>query len=226
MRLAGALALATALVLVGACGKQPYRVANLAKSDINFVADAHQAAITELLDELTAKLYRRNPRELRKQPGASIESRRSQLFDTSGRLQFEELDYREEVDAILLGLDPGFSGDRVFAVMTGLTGMLRRAYNYQDEFFILHELDQQRLYNSARNIEILVWRLKHRTDDQGELLLLTNSSAEDDTENLSFERLFGKLIAIQDLLARITADRTNRTITKVVHSVATATFLP
>ncbi len=220
------LPLLLAALLLSGCAGQALRPANLFKTEIDFVADSHLAMVESLLQELLEKLYRRNPVQLQRATvPVTLEQRHAQLFGQAGRLQFAELEYREEISAILLGLDPDWEGDRVFAVMTGLTGMLRRAYNYEREFFILSDLDHQRLYNSARNIEILVWRLNHRHDFDGNPLLLTNSGP-DEEQNLSFERLFGKLIAVQDLLAGITADRTDRTITRLAQSVATAAFLP
>ena len=56
-------------------------------------------------------------------------------------------------------------------------------------------------------------------------MLLSNEIAGD-VRNLSFEREFGKMIAYQDVMAQIAAQRTNRTIRRVVQSVATAVFLP
>ena len=47
-----------------------------------------------------------------------------------------------------------------------------------------------------------------------------------DARNLSFEREFGKMIAYQDAMAQIAAQRTNRTIRRVVQTLATAVFLP
>lgn len=43
---------------------------------------------------------------------------------------------------------------------------------------------------------------------------------------MSFEREFGKLIAQQDTLARIIAEKTNCTIVRAIQSVASAVFLP
>ena len=44
--------------------------------------------------------------------------------------------------------------------------------------------------------------------------------------NLSFEREFGKMIASLDILSKIAADKSNRTVVKVIQTVATAVFLP
>ncbi len=202
-----------------------YQFKNIAKTDIDMVADTHLRQVNSLLRELTVKLYKRNPAELTKKPGQTIETRLSQLFDRPGDLRFAELDKQHDIKAILLAFDPEFSGDRVFALMAGLCGMISQSYNFQDEFFLLDRLDGQKLYNSARNIEILVWRLSNKRDQAGRLFLLTNGE-ENGVANLSFERLFGKMIALQDMLATIIADRNNRTINTVVHGIATAAFIP
>jgi hypothetical protein len=47
-----------------------------------------------------------------------------------------------------------------------------------------------------------------------------------DAPNLSFEREFGKMIAYQDVMADLAAQRTNRTIRRIVQTLATAVFLP
>lgn len=216
----------TVLLCLAGCAGSGFGVGNLAKSDMSYVADAAMRENERLLRELAIKLYRRNPREVKKgiepDPGVKV----GQLFAYPGRrLQFAELQGREEIDAMLMGLDPDFSGDRVFAIMAGLTGMVRRSYGYQSEYFLFDRLDAQALYNSARNIEILMWRLHTRSNTGGEPLLLTNSQSGE-VHNLSFERLFGKLIGLQDLMAHMAEDRSNRTITRVVQSAASVVFLP
>jgi len=44
--------------------------------------------------------------------------------------------------------------------------------------------------------------------------------------DISFDRLFSKMVMVQDMMALIVADKTNRGITKVVQSVAQLAFLP
>lgn len=218
------LAFLSAVALSACAGS--FRPQTLAKTDIDLVTDRSIALLERQLRELTIKLYRRNPRELAKRRGATIEARLHQLFSQPGELQFAELDNRQSTDAILLAFDENYAGDRVFAVMAGLTDMLRRSYGYKAEYFVLDELDQQKLYNSARNVEILVWRLSQRRDAKGELFLLSNEMGDAGADNLSFERLFGKMIAVQDLMAEITADSTQRTINRVVQGAASMIFLP
>ena len=212
------------LMLISGCGSNSNLIQNLAKSDINMVGDNHIQQSNTLLKSLVRKLYKRNPKELRKSGERSIEERIEQIFLDPGHLRFAELNNLESIDAMLLSFDESFQGDRVFALGVGLRGMFYRAYNEKAELFMLDKLDAQKLYNCARNIEILAWRLSHRRDGNGELFLLTNNTGE--PVNLSFERLFGKLIQVQDMMAKITADRTERTIKKIVHRLASAVFLP
>ncbi|MDQ1346265.1 MAG: hypothetical protein QG586_1797, partial [Pseudomonadota bacterium] len=78
---------------------------------------------------------------------------------------------------------------------------------------------------AARNVEIAAWKLANARDAQGQLLLLSNHGAGD-VQNISFEREFGKVIGYQDVMARVTAQRTNRIIRRSTQFIATAVFLP
>ena len=212
------------LVLVG-CSNPGASLSKLAKSDIDMVADVHLRKAEDLVRSLTVKLYRRNPKELKKAEGQSIDSRLVQLFNEDRVLQFSEIDNKRGTEAILLALDQDYKQDRVFALMVGLLSMVRAAYGNQPEFFMLDELDPQAFYNSARNIEILVWRLKSRVDSEGKPLLLTNSLG-DEEQNLSFERLFGKLISVQDMMAQVASQKWDRAINLIFQQTATMVFLP
>lgn len=89
------------------------------------------------------------------------------------------------------------------------------------------DLDQQKIYHCARNLESIAWQLNSRRADNGELFILANSiDAQSGLSNFSFERLFGKMIAIQDVLAQIISDKNDRAINKVVHGVASTVLLP
>ncbi len=204
---------------------RPMELKQIAKTDVDMVADAMFQETTRLMKDLMVKLYRRNPRELARGKGTTVEKRVSALFDTRDKELPLEMDQKIGIEAVLLCFDEAFEGDRVLALVSGLKDMIIGAYDGQEEFFVLSPLDQQKLYNSARNLEILVWRLSNKRKENGELFLLTNGTA-DGIPNLSFERLFGKMIAIQDMMARIMSDRTNRLINRIVISVATAGFLP
>ena len=207
---------------LSACGG--YELRNLAKSDINLVTDEFIAETRRLVRELMIKLYRRNPRQLERGHAASVEQRLRQLLDTPGPLSYDELGRMQEIAALELVFDESFHGDRVFALTVGLGGMLRRAYGYDTESFMFDSQNPGVLETSARNIEILVWRLKNNRDASGHPFLVT-SEYNGRIDNLSFERLFGKLIALQDMMARIAGDAGDRRVTRVVHT-ATSVFIP
>ena len=221
-RVLQAAAVAAATLALSACGG--YELKNLAKSDINLVTDEFIRETRALVLELTAKLYGRNPDQLQRGKVHSVEGRLQQLRDTPGPLVFFELGRAEDIAALELVFDPGFSGDRVFALTVGLGGMLRRAYGYNTESFLFDSLNAATLETSARNIEILHWRQKNNRQPDGAPFLIT-SEYQGVVDNLSFERLFGKLIALQDMMARIASDAGDRRVTKVVHT-ATSVFIP
>ena len=125
----------------------------------------------------------------------------------------------------MLALKPEYSGDRVFAFGVGLASTVFLSYNGKTEFYLTDSLDPQKLYNSARNIEIAAWKLANARDARGEPLLVSNEKT-DDVANLSFERELGKMIAYQDVMADVAAQRTNRVIRRIVQTLATAVFLP
>ena len=91
---------------------------------------------------------------------------------------------------------------------------------------MVDSVDPQKLYNCARNLEIAMWKLSNDRDSKGELFLMSNSSADEEISNLSYERLFGKLIATQDNMAIILANKKQRGIKKIIQNMATAVFLP
>jgi len=195
---------------------------SLAKTDIDMVADTSLREMNRLMEKLLVKLYKRNPLQLDKASRMSIGQRQDQVFDTPGRLVFDELSNLQGTAALNLAFNPTYQGDRVFALMTGLVGMVRSAYNWQDEQFMFDYLDEQKLFDSARNIEVLAWRLSNTKDASGDLLLFSNSRAGEE-ENLSYERIFGKMIAIQDMMAFTIVGKWERGVNGVIKK---AVFLP
>ena len=215
------LVLILSLTLV-ACGG--FEVKNLAKSDIDMVTDEFIAESRRLVLELMVKLYKRNPDQLRKIPGLTVEGRMAQLRVNRHELDFEELGGRQGIDAMNLAFDPGFRGDRVFALTVGLGSMLRQAYGHKPEMFIYDQLNAPALRTSARNVEVLAWKLRNARDNDGEYFLISHEY-QGKVDNLSFERLFGKLIVMQDIMARIAGDADDRAVTAAVHTVGRA-FIP
>lgn len=230
------LALAT-VVLVGCAGDpiqrkngtQTQRVFTfdaLAKSDVDQISEITQREALQQLRVLTEKLYRRNPAEFRKAGHASAEAATEFLFANLAIWAESPLKGSDWERDFRAAFREDFTGDRVHAYMSAMLAMVMTAYEHKQQFFITDKLVAQKLYNSARNIEIAVWKLSNaRLADAPTPLLLTNSM-DAGGQNLSYEREFGKLIGIQDVLALIIEDSSNRTITRVVQNAASFVFLP
>lgn len=209
----------------GKAGSSGFDPGQLAKTDIDRVAEAHQREIFASLKLLAEKLYRRNPREWRKSGQASVEAAVARIFEGRHEWRFAELEGKRGTEAIQLAFREDYAGDRVLAFVAGLGGMIQASFHDKAEFFVLDDLDPQALHNAARNVEIAVWKLSNAHAAGGELLLISNE-ASGPVRNLSFEREFGKMIGNLDLLSKIVADKTSRTVVKVIQNVATALFLP
>ena len=67
------------LLSVALTGCGSYELKNLAKSDIDLVADEFIVETRSAVRELVVKLYARNPDQLRKNPGMTVEGRLAQL---------------------------------------------------------------------------------------------------------------------------------------------------
>jgi len=203
---------------------QSFDIKNLVKSDVDMVAEVHLGLALKYLEALTEKLYRRNPREWRKGGQLSVEVAVASIFGEARPLSFKALKGQRSIHAMRLAFDESYAGDRVLALMEGLRGMLLDSYNGKQEFYLLDELDPQKLHNAARNVEIAVWKLSSDRNAEGRLFLLSNEM-NGSVRNLSFERLFGKIMALQDSMAQIVADATNRRIKNVIQSVASSVFI-
>ncbi|MGA9991490.1 MAG: hypothetical protein WBP86_04065 [Thiobacillaceae bacterium] len=220
---------------LAACSSQPiqrsdgtttarsFSITNLAKSDVDTVTEIHQKEALAALKRLTEKLYRRNPAEWRKSNFTSEEDAVSDIFSP---LDHWNLSSRQTLDwkaAIFTAFREDYAGDRIRSVMEGLLTMTMTAYDNKTEFYMLESLDPQKLYNTARNFEVVAWKLSNARNAHGELMLLSNSVDANGAANLSFEREFGKLIETQDLIALVIEEKTNRTMRTGV--IDTATFI-
>ena len=226
------------VALLSACSGQPiqrkdgsssvrsFSVKDLAKGDVDNVVEIHQKEIISILKTLTLKLYRRNPNEWRKSGFASAEAATADLFKSVPDWQAspdKNLVWESSLRDLWL---EDFAGDRVKTLMSGLLVMHMAAFNHQTEFYLLTEMDAQKLYNAARNTEAVVWKLSNAKNLRGETILLSNGLDGNGVANLSFEREFGKLIGVQDALAKVIEDKNNRAIRFGVVNLASMIFLP
>lgn len=196
----------------------------LVKNDIDRVCEAHREELQKSLRLIAEKLYRRNPREWKKDNRLGPEEALTRLFDAGASWRFAELDGKAGSEAIQLALREDYRGDRVFALVAGLGGMTDAAFDGKREFYMTDELDPQKLHNAARNIEIAMWKLANDRTADGVPMLLTNEAGP--PANLSFEREFGKMIGSLDTLSAIIAGKSQRTVVKVLQTMASAVFLP
>ena len=191
------------------------------------MADVELAENTQSLRVLMTKLYKRNPQQLAKSTADPADKMVDWVFD--GELQhqfkFKEIDNKQGTDAIFLAFDANYQGDRVLPFIVGLHTMLLKAHGNKKDFYLTDSLDPQNIYNAARNIEIAAWKLSTSRDANGNLYLLTNEINTTD-RNLSFEREFGKMIGRTDLYAISLAEKSQRLISRIMQSIATAAFLP
>ena len=196
-----------------------------AKSDFDHLADVEMRENTQSLRVLMVKLYKRNPRELRKSTADSAEEMAKSVFENKRDWRFNEISEAQGTDAIQQALRPDYPGDRVLSLIVGLQTMLIKAHGGKTEFYFTDSIEPQNVYNAARNVEIAVWKLSNARDDTGQFYLLTNE-LNGSERNLSFEREFGKIIGSLDLFAITLSEKLQRSITRVVQTFATALFLP
>jgi hypothetical protein len=199
----------------------------LGKGDSDRMADVEVRENTESLRLLMLKLYKRNPHELQKSTPDVAEKMVNWVFngETQHHYQFESINNQQGTEAIFLAFKPDFTGDRVLAFIVGLQTMLLKAHGNKTDFYLNDSIDPQHMYNVSRNIEIAAWKLSNARDETGTLYLLSNEINDKD-KNLSFEREFGKMIGRTDLFAITLAEKSQRLISRVVQSLATAVFLP
>lgn len=230
------IVLALMPILLGACmeSAKPVRPSEsgtpeisfsaVGKSDVDMFTDRTIQANMRDLRRLMEKLYKRNPREWKK-TGIPPEQRMEQVFDGPHIPLIKGLEDVRDLAALRLAFDPEFTGDRVLAFVYGLKTMILTAYGDKTDFYLFDDVDPQSLSNSARNVEIAAWKLMTVYDDRGQPLIYSNA-IEGEVVNLSYERLLSKIIARQDMMARIVADKSQRAFRTVIQSFASAVFLP
>ncbi|HEX9195441.1 MAG TPA: hypothetical protein VF854_05415 [Azonexus sp.] len=196
----------------------------LAKSDVDRIADTDRAEVVEGLLLIADKLYKRNPKEWKKGGAVSREAAVERLRLRNSR-SWPEFGGLRERQAAALAFSNAYDGDRVAALVYGLLTMVDAAFEHKEEFYILDSLNETKLYNAARNMEIAVWKLSNDRNQAGELFLLSNE-LDPANRNLSFEREFGRITGLLDLMAKIVADRNGRTVSRSAQAVATMVFLP
>ena len=198
---------------------------NIAKTDIDIITEIHVNNAKENIEDLIIKLYKLNPIYIRKNEKFNNVS--EVIIDIFKDIDVKKIDKtgKNNINLILKGFNHDFNGDRIYYICKGLYGMINASYNYKNKFYLTDpKLDAQKLMNTAINIETLVWRLSN-SKNNGELLIKTNNINKNKI-NLSFERLFGKLINNQENMARIISSQQGRIIQKAAKGIVSSIFLP
>lgn len=209
----------------GTTSEREFSVSSLAKTDVDMISELTQREVIKSLKVVTEKLYKRNPQEYRKAGLDSAEAAMARIFEHLDKGRESPIALMNWQDNFGVAFQDAYTGDRVFAFMAALTGMVMASYDYKTAFYVADRVEPQKLYNCARNIEVAVWKLSNARLASGNKVLVTNS-IDGDMQNLSFEREFGKIIAQQDMLALIIEDRGNRAITRAIQNAAAFRFLP
>ena len=198
---------------------------NIAKTDIDIITEIHVSNAKENIEDLIIKLYKLNPIYIRKNEKFNNVS--EVIIDIFKDIDVKKIDKtgKDNINLILKGFNHDFNGDRIYYICKGLYGMINASYNYKNKFYLTDpKLDAHKLMNTAINIETLVWRLSN-SKNNGEILIKTNNINKNKI-NLSFERLFGKLINNQENMARIISSQQGRIIQKAAKGIVSSIFLP
>lgn len=180
---------------------KPFEGNQLLQSDSGRFATLAMRDNLDALAVLLDKLYRRNPQMWRKAPAESREAAVAQVVAAIAQHQaLPGTGGVRDIAAVRLAFEPNFEGDRAGTLIYGLGTMLITAHGEKVTFYLTDTLNDEHLYNAARNVEIAVWLLNTKQDAQNQAMLLANGQGNDGL-NVSFEREFGKIIARLDLLA-------------------------
>jgi hypothetical protein len=200
-------------------------ISQFGKTDFDRMADYEIRENIESLKILMVKFYKKNPKELRKTSSDNAEIVTNWVFNAKHDWKFKSINFAQGTDALNQVFDESFEGDRVLSLITGLYTMIKKAHGDKIEFFIFDSLNAQLIYNSARNVEIVLWKLSTKKNITGQLFLVSNEM-DKNKENLSFEREFGKVIGRIDYFAYALSEKSERGITRALQGIATGIFLP
>lgn len=172
------------------------------KEVMSKVAQAHQKASLVEIRNLMHKLYLRNPKELKKGKRSFKNVEKFALQNLNKQKKLAELNYTKGLDTISLAFEKTYTGDRIFALIYGMTSMLMDTYQNQEKINAKF-LKSKDFYELARNFEIINWKLNHNKNADKQLYLLSNSLTQGKKRNISFESLFGKLVSHQEMMVEM-----------------------
>ena len=215
-KIISAIYLTATLIACAACAGVNQPLKNLAKTNIDIISDIHIRELESHMQKLSLELYEKNANQLGKTPNLSLEKRLSQIINHPTDVFYREADYQQGTEAIELAFNSGYQGDRVFVLLLGINSMLRHSYNNLEELFMLDTLDPQKLYDSARNLERVAWRLRNENLRKKSLITLGPTDEANSIENTLI-----RMASIQDVMAEIIASKNQRMISTAVQNATT-----
>lgn len=229
--------LLVALLALAGCASRPsapttwgkvqgaeFQRGELVQSDANRITQVTMEANLASLLLLADKLYRRNPAEWKKSAASREEALAALRRSIYEHQPWAPLGGLRDTAALSQALSPAFTGDRVAAFIAACADTIITAHGGRHEFYYLHGVGPQYIYNAARNMEIALWILNTRKGAGGAPLLRANEM-QGEERNLSFEREFGKIIGRLDLLASYLTERFRRTAINYVQSLVVTPVL-
>lgn len=200
---------AAAAAMLGLAGCAATRSTERAESYDNhewMQSSANRIANLALRDNLQSirrvqlSLYRRNPREWRKGATSADDAIQRTWDAVMQPAPMPALGGKSGIDAVRLAFEPGYTGDRIAALVYGWATMLKEANGNTWEQTMVDGVNAENSYRAARNIEISLWLIGSKTGADGQPLLLA-TEISDRGRNLVVDRELSKIVARLDLLA-------------------------
>lgn len=195
---------------------QDFQMSDVFKNNINYTIEISLNQSVKLLEELAIKLYNRNPNQIRKEFDYGVQDvvdliANNKVHNNKGKMLSQLGNYRAE-ELLKLAFHPRYKNDRVLAFVYGLRTMLNDGYGNED-FFMFDQVEPQKIHNLARNFEIAFWQLFNAKNSKNEPYIYS-INLDEKSLNLSYERMAGKIIQLQDLLSEITSKAYGKNLTR------------
>jgi len=203
------IAAAAALALAGCAATrstdraESYDTREWMQSSANRIANLALRDNLQSIRRVQTSLYRRNPREWRKWAASADDASQRTWDAVTQATPLAALggkDGKSGIDAVRVAFEPGYTGDRVAALVYGWASMLKEANGNTWEQTMVDGVNAENSYRAARNLEISLWLIGSKTGADGQPLLLA-TEISDRGRNLVTDRELSKVVARLDLMA-------------------------
>ena len=161
--------------------------------------DYHADICLNSVEELTARLYPKNPKY--EPDKAARQEKIDRIFHGEQPIgEFAGISSHELLTASF-SLETEYQ-DRVYLLGLGLAKSIREAYGVDERTFFFSglQIPLERLERLHHNISQVNWRMKTYRDEAGDLLFLTNEAGEDGYINMGYE------VIMTEIMTRVSDD--------------------